>query len=277
MAVDLRLRGMSPVTQRMYLGCAQRFAAYHHQSPTALGEAAVRAFLDHLVSARHVSRATLGVYVAALHFLYRITLDRPEVVRRIRYPRRVTERLPEILSPAEVEQLLAAVRSLKHRAMVMAAYGAGLRVSELCALTAADIDSGRMLIRVRAGKGDKDRYVMLSARLLATLRVYWRQRPPRGDYLFPSPRSGQPLSRKAVWHVLRRAARRARLRKRVTPHVLRHSFATHLLEAGADIRVIQVLLGHQSLRTTARYALVSRAHVGTVQSPLDTLPTAPSV
>jgi site-specific recombinase XerD len=277
MAVDLRLRGMSPVTQRMYLGCAQRFAAYHHEAPTALGEAEVRAFLDHLVRERHVSRATHGVYVAALHFLYGVTLERPDVVRRIPYPRRVAERLPEILSPGEVEQLLAAVGSLKHRAMVMVAYGAGLRVSELCALTAADIDSARMLIRVRAGKGDKDRYVMLSTRLLATLRAYWRQRPPRGDYLFPSPRPGQPLSRKAVWHVLRRAARRARLRKRVTPHVLRHSFATHLLEAGTDIRVIQVLLGHRSLRTTARYALVSRAHVGTVQSPLDTLPSPAAV
>jgi integrase/recombinase XerD len=274
MAVDLRLRGMSPVTQRMYLGCAQRFAAYHHQSPTALSEADVRAFLDHLVGERHLSRAALGVYVAALHFLYRVTLDRPDVVRRIQYPRRVSERLPEISSPGEVERLLAAVHALKHRAMVMVAYGAGLRASELCALTADDIDSERMLIRVRAGKGDKDRYVMLSARLLATLRAYWRQRPPRGSYRFPRPGSAQPLSRKALWHVLRRAARRAQLRKRVTPHVLRHSFATHLLEAGTDIRVIQVLLGHRSLRTTARSALVSRAHVGTVQSPLDTVPTA---
>jgi integrase/recombinase XerD len=274
MAVDLRLRGFSPVTQRMYLGCAQRFAAYHHQPPATLDEAAVRAFLDYLVRERHISRAALGVYVAALHFLYRVTLDRPDVVQRIRYPRRGSERLPEILSPAEVERLLAAARSLKHRAMVMVAYGAGLRASELCALTAADIDSERMLMRVRAGKGDKDRYVMLSARLLTTLRAYWRQRPPRGPYLFPRPGAGgQLLSRKALWHVLRRAARQAQLRKRVTPHVLRHSFATHLLEAGTDIRVIQVLLGHRSLRTTARYALVSRAHVGTVRSPLDTLPT----
>jgi hypothetical protein len=181
MAVDLRLRGFSPVTQRMYLGCAQRFAAYHHQPPTALGEAEVRTFLDHLVRERRISRAALGVYVAALHFLYRVTLDRPDVVQRIRYPRRGRERLPEILSPAEVERLLGAVRSLKHRAMVMVAYGAGLRASELCALTAADIDSERMLIRVRAGKGDKDRYVMLSPRLLDTLRAYWRQRPPRPE------------------------------------------------------------------------------------------------
>jgi integrase/recombinase XerD len=271
MAIDLRLRGLSPVTQRMYLGCAARFVAYHRRAPTALGEPEIRAFLDHLVRVRRVSPSTHAVYVAALHFLYRVTLKRPDVVQGIAYPRRVGQRLPEILSPAEIAQLLAAVRSLKHRAMLMVAYGAGLRVSELCALVPADIDSQRMLIRVRAGKGDKDRYVRLSPRLLGTLRAYWHQRPPRGSYLFPSPRPGQPLSRKAVWHLLRRAARRARLRKRVPPHGLRHSFATHLLEAGTDIRVIQVLLGHRSLRTTARYLMVSRQHVGAVTSPLDAL------
>ena len=276
MAVDLRLRGLSPVTQRMYLRCAERFGVYHRRSPTGLGESAIRAFLDHLVREQRVSRSTHGVYVAAIHFLYRVTLDRPAVVQRIPYPRRVSERLPEILSPAEVERLLAAVSRLKHRAMLMVAYGAGLRVRELCALVPTDIDRQRMLIRVRAGKGDKDRYVMLSTRLLATLRAYGPVRPPRGPYLFPSPRPGNPLSRMAVWHVVHRAARRARLRKRVSPHTLRHCFATHLLEAGTDIRVIQVLLGHRSLRTTTRYVLVSRAHVGTVKRPLDARPTASS-
>jgi site-specific recombinase XerD len=276
MAVDLRLRGMSPVTQRMYLGCAERFVAFHRRSPKELGETEIRAFLDHLVREKKVARSTHAVYVAAIHFLYRRTLDRPSEVERIPYPRQVGVRLPAVLSPDEVERLLGAVRSLKHRAMMMVAYGAGLRASEVLALTAADIDSQRMLIHVRAGKGDKDRYVMLSPRLLATLRAYWRQRPARDAYLFPSPRPGQPLSRKAMWHVLRRAGRRARIRKRVTPHVLRHSFATHLLEAGTDIRVIQVLLGHRSVHTTARYLLVSRQHVGTVQSPLDALSLASS-
>ncbi len=141
--------------------------------------------------------------------LYRVTLDRPGEVRRIPFPRRVRERLPEILSVAEVERLLGAVRRPKHCAMLMVAYGAGLRVSELCALIPTDIDSQRMLVRVRAGKGDKDRYVMLSPRLLATLRAYWRLRPPRGPYLFPSPRPGKALSRMAVFHVVRRAARPA--------------------------------------------------------------------
>jgi site-specific recombinase XerD len=242
-----------------------------------LGEAEIRAFLDHLVRERRVGRSTHGVYVAAIHFLYRGTLDRSATVQRILYPRRTSERLPEILSQAEVEQLLSAVGRLKHRAMLMVAYGAGLRVSELCALFPTDIDSQRMLIRVRAGKGDKDRYVMLSTRLLATRREYWRLRSPRETSLFPSPRPGKPLSRMAVWHVVHRAARRARLRKRVTPHTLRHCVATHLLEAGTDIRVIQVLLGHRSLRTTLRYARVSREHVGAGQSPLDALPvTSPS-
>ena len=167
----LRLRGLSPVTQRMYLGCAERFVAYHRRSPTTLGEAEIRAFLDHLVQEKRVSRSTHGVYVAAIQFLYRTTLDRPGEVQRIPYPRRVSERLPEVLSAGEVEQLLAAVSRLKHRAILMVLYGAGLRVSEVLSLTAADIDSQRMLIRVRGGKGDKDRYVMLSSRLLAALRA----------------------------------------------------------------------------------------------------------
>jgi integrase/recombinase XerD len=148
MATDLRRRGMSPITQRMYLRCARCLAAYHHRSPAALGETEVRAFLDHLVRDRGLSRGTLRVYVAARRFLYRVTLARPDVGQRVPAPRRIAERLPDILRPAEVEQLLAAVRRLKHRAMVMAADGAGLRVSELCALTAADIDSARMLPRM---------------------------------------------------------------------------------------------------------------------------------
>jgi integrase/recombinase XerD len=275
MAVDLRLRGLSPVTQRMYLRCAERFVAHHRRSPTALGEEEVRAFLDHLVREKRVSRSTQRVYVAAIHFLYRVTLDRPVAVRRIPFPRPAGARLPEILSPAEVERLMDAVRRPKHRAMLMTLYGAGLRVSELCALLPTDIDSQRMVIRVREGKGDNDRYVMLSPRLLATLREYWRQRPPRGPYLFPSPRPDKALSRMAVFRVVRVAAHGAGLQKRVNPHMLRHCFATHLLEAGTDIRVIQVLLGHRSIRTTARYLLVSRAHVATVTSPLDALSLAP--
>lgn len=280
MAVDLRLRGMSPITQRMYLGCVERFVVYHHRrSPKALGEAEIRAFLDHLVVERHLSRATQRVHVAAIRFLYEVTLDRPCTVRRIPFPQRDGERLPEILSLAEVERLLCAPSRPNHRAILMTLYGAGLRVSEVCELVPKDIDSERMLIRVRKGKGDKDRYVMLSPTLLATFRAYWRQRPRRGPYLFPSPRPDKPLSRMAVFRLVRRAASRAGLQKRVSPHMLRHCFATHLLEAGADIRTIQVLLGHRSIRTTARYLMVSEKHIGTVASPLDALlltpPSAP--
>jgi len=278
MAVDLRLRGMSPITQRMYLGCVERFVVYHHRrSPQALGEAEIRSFLDHLVVERQLSRSTQRVHVAAIRFLYEVTLDRAFTVRRIPFPRRDGERLPVILSVAEVERLLSVPSRPSHRAILMTLYGTGLRVSEVCALVPEDIDSQRMLIRVREGKGDKDRYVMLSPRLLATFRAYWRRRPRRGPYLFPSPRPDKPLSRMAVFRSVRRAAHRAGLRKRVSPHVLRHTFATHLLEAGTDIRTIQVLLGHRSIRTTARYLMVSEQHIGTVASPLDALSlTSPS-
>ena len=173
MAVDLRLRGMSPVTQRMYLGCVERFVVYHHRrSPQALGEAEIRSFLDHLVVERQLSRSTQRVHVAAIRFLYEVTLDRPVTVQRIPFPRRDGERLPVILSVAEVERLLSVPSRPSHRAILMTLYGAGLRVSEVCALVPEDIDSQRMLIRVREGKGDKDRYVMLSPRLLATFRAY---------------------------------------------------------------------------------------------------------
>jgi site-specific recombinase XerD len=151
----------------------------------------------------------------------------------------------------------------------IAAYGAGLRVTEACRLQPGDIDSKRMLIHVRQGKGKKDRYVMLSPRLLEILRGYWVKASPKGDWLFPGRKPGRPLTPTSVRKALDAAAKRAKLRKKVTPHLLRHSFATHLLEAGTDIRVIQVLLGHSSIRTTARYTQVSARHIASVQSPLD--------
>lgn len=274
MAADLRLRGFSDNTQKTYLTCVRQFAAHFRRSPAKLGEAEIRAFLEHLLSERKASASTRHVYVGALHFLYRVTLERPHVVIKIPYPRQ-RESLPDILSRGEVERLLASVRSLKQRAILMTAYGAGLRVSEICSLRTADIDSRRMLIHVRAGKGGKDRYAVLGERLLVTLRAYWRLNRPGEPYLFPGTKPGEPLSTKAVWYMVRRATVRAGIEKKhVTPHVLRHCFATHLLEAGTDIRVIQALLGHRSIRTTVRYTLVSRRHLRTVRSPLDTLPGA---
>ena len=269
MEADLRLRGLSENTRRLYLRCARDFTAYCGRSPAVVGTEEVRAFLRHLVDTRRAP-STCGVYAAALRFLYDVTLDRPAVAARIPR-RRVPERLPTILSTAEVERLLAAVHSPKHRAILMTAYGTGLRVSEIVALRTTDIDRDRQLIRVRAGKGGHDRDVPLSPRLLTVLRAYWHEARPPGTYLFQGNKLGQPISRKAGWHMLRKVAARCGFTKRISPHTLRHCCATHLLEAGTDLRTIQHLLGHRSLRSTARYTFVSRRVLSRVQSPLDRL------
>ena len=201
-----------------------------------------------------------------------VTLDRPEVVAGFKFPRQGRP-LPDILSASEVEALLGRIASLRHRAVIMAAYGAGLRVSEACRLCVGDIDSRRGLIHVHDGKGGKDRYVMLSKRLLAVLREYWKAARPPGPYLFPGTDGADTVHRMMVNRALKQAAVDAGITKKVTPHSLRHTFATHLLEGGTDIRTIQVLLGHGSIRTTARYAKVSKRHVGRTTSPLDVLGT----
>ena len=197
------------------------------------------------------------MYVAGIRFLYGVTLDRPEVAKRIPWPK-VPRKQPDILSGTEVTHLLAAIESVKHRVVLTAAYGAGMRVSEACRLQVGDIDSQRGLIHIRQGKGSRDRHVMLGDRLLSALREYWSLTRPQGPYLFPGQRPGTSVSATAVRTALHAAVAKAGISKRVTPHVLRHSFATHLLEAGADIRVIQVLLGHQSIRTTAHYTQLSQ-------------------
>jgi len=271
---DLRLKGFRPVTCYRYLQCAGSFAAHYGKSPAALGEAEVRAFLLHLVRERKAQPATVRMYVAALKFLYATTLRRPEVVARIPWPQ-VPERLPDILTPAEIVQVLQAVRSLKHRVVLMLAYGAGLRISEVCSLQVGDIDSRRMVIHVRDGKGGKDCYVMLSERLLAVLREYWRLAKPRRPFLFPGMQGAPHLRPATVQRMLPKVAAACGLSKRVTPHVLRHCFATHLLEAGADVRTIQQLLGHASIRTTARYTQISTRQIGQTRSPLDQLDFPP--
>lgn len=270
MEADLRLRRRSASTQRLYLRCARDFAAYHGRSPAGMGEREVREFLTHLVEVRRVSSSTQGVYAAALGFLYGITLRRPEMWGLIPRPR-IVQRLPEILSVAEVERLIGAARSPKHRAILMTSYGAGLRISEVCTLRVSDIDAGRMSIRIRAAKGGHDRYVPLGERLVGVLRAYWAKARPPGEYLFQGTKLGEPISRKAVWHMVRKVGQRAGIKKRISPHTLRHCFATHLLEAGADLRVIQHLLGHRSIRSTVRYTFVSRKVLDRVKSPLDSL------
>jgi site-specific recombinase XerD len=208
------------------------------------------------------------MYVAAFKFFYRVTVKRPEVVAEISYPK-VPLKLPDVLSRDEVEVLLSKMRSLKYRALFMVAYGGGLRISEACGLRVGDIDRKRMMIHVRAGKGNKDRYVVLSPRLLESLEQYWRFAKPRGQWLFPGRYGDRPLTRHAANMALLRVLADRSIKKHITPHSLRHAFATHLLEAGTDLRAIQILLGHCSITTTARYTHMTARHMGRMTSPLD--------
>ncbi len=273
MIEDLQLRRLAPSTCDHYVDCAQAFAEYHWRSPEEMGEREVRQFLLHLAVDRQVGPATQKMYVAALKFLYAETLQRPEVVANIPWPK-VHQKLPPILSGTEVDRLLGAIESVKYRAIVMTTYGSGLRIGEVCALMVEDIDSRRMLIHVRHGKGGRDRYVMLPERVLFTLRQYWKAERVRGPELFPGQEPGSCVSASAVRSNLQKAARKAKLSKHVTPHSMRHSFATHLLELGTDLRVIQMLLGHRSIRTTVRYTRVTDKHLARTQSPVDVLGTA---
>jgi integrase/recombinase XerD len=273
MIEDMELRNLAPKTIEVYVQRVAAFARHYGRSPEALGPDEVRSYLIHLVQERHVSWSYYNQTVAALRFLYEVTLERQGVLQRIRCPK-LPKKLPTVLSPDEVTRVFAAVASVKHRAILMTAYAAGLRVSEVATLRVDDIDSGRMVLRVRQGKGRKDRYVMLSPRLLAVLREYWKAARP-SDWLFPGDVPGRPLTEASVQRVCVRAARDAGLDKHVTVHTLRHSFATHLLEAGTDIRTIQVLLGHRNLKTTAIYTHVSQAAVEATQSPLDRLAALP--
>jgi site-specific recombinase XerD len=270
MEEDLRLHGLRNGTRQNYLRCVRDLAAYHWRSPAEMGAPELRRFLLHLITERSLAPSTVGVYVGALKFLYRVTLKRPEEVRDLVRPKRV-QRLPDVLSQGEIEQLLGAVRSIKSRAILMTAYGAGLRVSELCALRFTDIDSKRMLIHVRDGKGGKDRYVILCQRLLVTLREYYSSERPRPPYLFPGREPDRPMAPKSVANMLSRVASRCGMKKRVSPHVLRHSFATHLLEAGTDVITIQQLLGHRRLQTSVRYMHVTEKRLGRLLSPLENL------
>jgi len=268
MAEDLTLRNYSLSTIRNYLLCCSHFARHHHRSPEEMGLAEVRTFLLHKLENERIGPAYHKVHVAALKFLYTHTLGRPEVAVAIPWPK-VPRKLPVVLSLQEVRKLFQAVDDLKHRAIIMTAYGAGLRIKEVCGLSASDIDSQRMLIHVRNGKGGRDRYVMLAQRLLIVLREYYRAVRPEKPCLFPGHDPQKPISPDAVRAALNKAEEKTGLQKHVTPHVLRHAFATHLLENGTDIRTIQVLLGHSSIRTTAMYTHVSQEHIGRTKSPID--------
>ncbi len=268
---DLKLRGFSPITVTSYLRYSQRFVDYYGVSPLKLGEREVRDFLLHLVDKDGVSPSTHIVCLASLKFLYGVTLNRPEVVSRIAYPKRPVH-LPEVLTGSEVERLLGCVTSIRCRLICMLAYGAGLRVSEACSLKVDDIDGRRGLIHVREGKGRRDRQVPAGEKLLSALREYWKIRRPEGVYLFPGANPEKPISRTAVNCALREAVRAARIRKRVSPHTLRHCYATHLLELGVDLPTIQALLGHARMDTTLHYTHVAH-RLRSLKPPLDVLGT----
>jgi integrase/recombinase XerD len=268
MRTDLELRARSPRTIDTYLSCCRRFAAHFRQSPATLGIEHIREYLTHARDARGCGPNTLRLFAGALAFLYRVTLGRPEVAALIPRPR-VARSAPVVLSVGEITRVFQAILSPKHRLVAMVAYGTGLRLQEALHLRPEDIDSERMVLCVRHGKGGADRQVLLPPRLLAELRRYWKEHRPAAPYLFPGKPPTRPLHPTAIQRALKTAATRARIDKCVNPHVLRHTFATHLLEAGTDLRTVQVLLGHASIRTTTRYLHVSTEHLRKVQSPIE--------
>jgi integrase/recombinase XerD len=268
MIEDMTVRNLSPATQRSYLHAGAKFSRYFGRSPDRLDLEDVRAFQVHLV-ANAISWPALNQTVCALRFFYGVTLGQGEIPERIPYARE-PRKLPVVLSADEVVRFLEAVPSLRTRTALTTAYAAGLRASEAVGLKINDIDSGRMVIRVEHGKGGKDRYVMLSAQLLRILRTYWRLARP-ADWLFPGRDATGPIDVQVLHSACRSACIASGLDKRVTVHTLRHSFATHLLENGTDIRIIQVLLGHNNLSSTARYTQVSAGLIRRTESPLDRL------
>ena len=268
MIEDMTIRKLAPRTQEHYIRTVKNFSAFLGASPAKASFEDLRRYRLHPVSSG-ASAAFINSSLTALRFLFMVTLRKPEAVARLPFvpqPRK----LPVVLSPEEVSRFLEAAPGLKYKAALSVAYGAGLRVSEVVALKTTDIDSKRMVIRVEQGKGRKDRYVMLSPQLLELLRAWWKAARPQG-WLFPGQNRVSPLSTRQFNRACHAAAQTAEIDKPVTPHTLRHSFATHLLEQNIDIRVIQVLLGHSKLETTALYTQVATRTIREVMSPLDQL------
>lgn len=264
---DLTLRNYSPKTIQGYVAQVRMFAEYFGTPPDQLSPQHVRQYQLYLIKERRLSVSAVNIAVCALRFFYGTTLGHSEMLERMPYSKR-PKTLPVVLSQDEVVRLFRCISHYLYRVMLMTAYAGGLRVSEVVRLKAEDIDSSRGLIRLRQAKGRKDRYVPLSELLLEVLRDYWKAARPE-HYLFPGQKPGHYLSPRTLQRALRRAVQRAGLRKSVTMHTLRHSFATHLLESGSDIRTIQKLLGHKRLETTARYTHVTDERLRNTRSPLD--------
>ena len=276
MIEDMQVRNLSPHTQSSYVQQVSLFARYCSKSPEVLGPEEIRAYQVYLTNEKKLAPGSILIAVAALRFLYKITLQKAWTFEEIIPAPKKPQRLPIILSPEEVLTFLGCVQSGKHRAILTTCYAAGLRISECVRLKITDVDSRRMVIRVDQGKGQRDRYVMLSPKLLETLRDWWRVARPV-YYLFPGDIPGLHISKDAVEQACQKARRRCRIPKPITPHSLRHAFAVHLLESGTNVRTIQLLLGHRSLATTARYLRIATSKVCSTTSPLDLLPRPVSV
>jgi integrase/recombinase XerD len=272
MAQDLKLKGVSPATIRNYLLYCRKFAAFFMRSPEQLGAAEVRAFLLYEIEVEQLAYASYRQVYSALKFLYSVTLGRPGEVSRIPFPKRQPSALPKVLTAAELTAFFAAFRKPKYRALFMTCYAAGLRLGETCHLRVEDIDSPRQVIHVR-GKGNKERLTVLSPRLLEVLRAYWRLAKP-SVWLFPGATPARPVTPDTARSVFHRARVQAGLPVGYSPHSLRHSFATHLLDAGTDLVLIQRLLGHRSIQTTSLYTHVSLTRLQQATSPLDRLPAS---
>jgi site-specific recombinase XerD len=273
MIEDMQIRNLTPNTQRIYISQVARFACHFHKSPDLLGPAEIRAYLIHLTQEQHLAASSIIVAVSALRFFYTVTLKRPWNVKDDIPTGRQSKKLPVVLSKEEVARFLAAVDNRKHRMVLTVCYATGLRISEAVRLKPAAIDSKRMVIRVDQGKGRKDRYVMLPPKLLEMLRDYWQRTHP-GEWLFPGRWPGQPVCPLSVDRTCREVRQRCGIGKPVGPHSLRHAFAVHLLEAGTDLRTIQLLLGHRNLSTTARYLMIATSKVCATTSPLESLDLA---
>jgi integrase/recombinase XerD len=274
MLEELQRRNYSPQTIRLYLRAVAQFAKHFGKRPDQLGPDELRTYQAHLLRERKLAVGSVVAQVAALRFFYGRVLKRHGFREDLPYPKD-HRRLPTVLSREEVTQLINAAGNLLHRALLMTLYGTGMRRTEVSLLKVSDIDSQRMMIRVERGKGGVGRDIPLSPALLETLREYWRWKKPR-TYLFASSErkrgKQRPIADTTVWYACAQAARHAGLTKRIGPHTLRHSFATHLLEAGTDLRTIQILLGHGDLETTAKYLHLSQRHLRAVTNPLESLP-----
>ena len=269
MVREMQLRRFAPSTQEAYARAVRGLAAFYHRPPDQLGSEEVKSYLLYLMNERGLDWSTVNTACAGIRFFFSATLGRSDVSASVP-PRKTPRRLPEVLSGEEVGRLFAATENLEHRALLMTAYAAGLRVSELVHLQVRDIDGDRKMLRVAAGKGEKDRYTVLSPRLLGELRAYWRAYKP-ATWLFPGSVVDRPLDRSTAAQVYHQAKEKAGILKRGGIHTLRHCFATHLLEAGVDVRTIQLLMGHRSIRTTIHYVHLTAKKLAGTPSPLDLL------